>query len=59
MWGAMYRSPANLRVLHECRCDLSWTNSDGECAASLAAREGCHDALRYLVDEVGVGQQGS
>ena len=49
---------ANLRILKECGCDLHYVNGEGECAATLAAAEGCVDSLRYLLEEVKVKDKG-
>mgnify|MGYP001311359043 CR=1 FL=1 len=58
MWGGMYRHAAHLRVLRECGCDLSFANAAGQCAASLAAADGCVESLRYLLEEAGVSDEG-
>jgi hypothetical protein len=36
MWSSMYANADNLRVLHECKCDLAYVNPTGESALSLA-----------------------
>ena len=59
MWGGMYKSAENLRILHGCGCDLSFTTEEGVSAGSLAAEGGCAEALRFLLDEARVDDPGA
>ena len=58
MWRSMFSSADNLRLLAECGCDLTYANHDGLSAASLAAEAGALDALRFLLEQVGVDDPG-
>ena len=53
MWKNTYRSVEHLRLLHDVGCDLTYINSEGTSAATLAAEDGCVESLRFLLDEVG------
>ena len=41
MWGGMYKSAENLRILHGCGCDLSFTTEEGVSAGSSFFRSRC------------------